>query len=51
MLPKNKFPQLNRKQRRNPKKFAASLVEKGWLGGGNILLFKLLARADYGQRP
>ena len=50
MLPKYKYPMLNRKQRRHPAAMARD-VAKGWAGGGNFLLAGLLMRGGYNYQP
>jgi len=49
MLSKAKYPTLNRKARRHPKRWLASngQFSKGWMAGGSWLLMGLLYNNGY----
>ena len=51
MLSKARYPQLNRQQRRHPKRFLRTLqIDKGWAAGGGWLLAGLMIRAGITPR-
>ena len=48
MLPKSKYPYLNRATRRHPKKFMAADLGKGWPAATSFLLSQLMMRIGAG---
>lgn len=47
MLSKAKYPMLNRAARRHPKRaLGSATLDKGWAGGGSIILIDRMHKAD-----